>query len=88
MADLFATHTTGLDSPASRAFAVTPDDNNDLAVTTRAIYTGAGGTIVAILAEDSAEVTFASLPAGTVLPVRARRIKSTGTTATGVVGLA
>lgn len=88
MADSFATHSSGLDSPASKAFAVTPDDNTDLALATRAIYTGAGGSIALILVEDSVAVTFASLPAGMILPVRAARIKSTGTTATGIIGLA
>lgn len=89
MADNFSTHSAGLDSPASKAFAVTPDDNSDLALTTRAIYTGSGGTLVCILCDDSAEVTFTALPAGAVLPIRIRRIKATGTTASmGLVGLA
>lgn len=89
MADLYANHTPGLDAPAQKAFAITPDDNNDLALSTRAIYTGKGGTLVCILVEDSAEVTFNSVPAGIVLPVRVKRVKATGTTASmDLVGLA
>lgn len=40
MADLFDTHAAALDSPAQKAFAISPDDNNDLALCTRALYTG------------------------------------------------
>ena len=88
MADNFSTHSGGLDSPATKAFAITPDDNTDFAFTTRALYTGKGGTLVAILADDATEVTFSSLPAGLVLPCRIRRVKATGTTASmDLVGL-
>lgn len=89
MPDLFATHSSSLDSPAQKAFAITPDDNNDLPITTRALYTGKGGTLVCILADDSAEVTFTALPAGQVLPIRVRRVRATGTTAAmDLLGLA
>lgn len=89
MADLFATHSNGLDSPATKAFAITPDDNTDLAQTTRAIYTGTGGTLVCTLADDSGDATFVSLPAGSILPVRVKRVKATGTTSSmNLIGLA
>ncbi len=89
MADMFATHSTALDSPAQKAFAITPDDNNDLALTTRALYTGKGGTLTCILADDGSEVLFSSVPAGQILPLRVRRVKATGTTASmDLVGLA
>lgn len=88
MADLYSTHAPGLDAPAQKAFAITPDDNNDLSYNTRAIYTGAGGTLVCTLMDDSSDVTFVALPAGTVLPVRVKRVKATGTTASmNLVGL-
>lgn len=88
MADLYSTHTPGLDTPAQKAFAITPDDANDLAYTTRAIYTGKGGTLVCTLLEDSSDTTFTNLPAGMVLPIRVKRVKATGTTASmDLVGL-
>jgi hypothetical protein len=88
MADIYATHASGLDSPAVKAFAITPDDNTDLALTTRAVYTGKGGTLVCFLADDSAEVTFTNVPAGQIMPLRLRRVKATGTTASmDLVGL-
>lgn len=89
MPDLFATHTTGLDSPACKAFAITPDDSNDLAISTRAIYTGAGGTIVAILQDDASSVTFTNVPPGQIIPLRVRRVLATGTTGSmNLIGLA
>lgn len=87
MADNFSSYAQGLDSPARAAFAITPHDTNDLAITPRALWTGAGGTIVCILADDSAEVTFSDVAAGCILPIRAKRVLATGTTATGLVGL-
>lgn len=88
MADIFSTHSSALDSPARAGFAIVPDDNNDLAQTTRALYTGKGGTLVCILADDSVEITFSSVPAGQILPLRVRRVKATGTTVSmDLVGL-
>jgi len=88
MADLYANHAPGLDAPAQKAFAIIPHDSNDLALTTRAVYTGKGGTIVCILLEDSSEVTLSNVPSGIVLPLRIRRVLATGTTASmDLVGL-
>lgn len=67
--------------------AITPHDTNELATTpTRAIYVGGAGAIAAVLVDGNA-VTFAGLLAGSVLPVQARIVKSTGTTATSLVAL-
>jgi hypothetical protein len=87
MPDTFATHSAGLDSPAIDAAAVTPHDTNDLAFTARALYVGTGGDVVAILKGDAASVTFKSVPGGVVLPVAARRVLATGTTAANIVAL-
>jgi len=89
MPDLFATHSAGLDSPAGKAFTITPDDSNDLAISTRAVYTGTGGTLVVILQDDVASVTFTNVPPGQILPLRCRRVLATGTTASmNLIGLA
>lgn len=87
MADTFTNYENGVESPARKSFAITPHDSNALAVAPRAIYTGSGGTIVVRLLEDSADVTFSNVPAGTILPIRPDLVKATGTTATGLVGL-
>ncbi|MFN4211116.1 MAG: hypothetical protein ACK4G5_11140 [Devosia sp.] len=86
MPDRFAEHAIGLDSPASHGFAVTPSDGADLPDVTRAIYVGGSGAVAATLA-SSAEITLAGIAAGTILPLRIRRIKATGTTATFILGL-
>lgn len=87
MSDSFANQTPGLTSPASQLAAITPDDNNDLPTTARGIYVGVGGDINVIAANDSAAVLMQSVPSGSVLPVRAKRVKSTLTTASGLVAL-
>lgn len=73
-------------APASSAFEITPNDSEEFLVVTRGIYVGGAGTVVAKLASDSSTVTFSSVPAGAVLPIRARLV-TTASTATNMVGL-
>ena len=86
MPDRFSDYAGGLESPATDGFAVTPNDAADVASITRAVYVGGGGNLAVTLA-SGAELTFTGLAGGTLLPVRLRRIKATGTTATALVGL-
>lgn len=75
-------------APFVSAAAVTPSDSADLpGGMTRGLYIGGSGNAVLILANDSAAVTFTGLVAGSVLMVRAKRVKSTSTTATSIVAL-
>lgn len=87
MPDQFANHSGGLESPARRATPVTPSDSVDLADTARGLYIGAGGDVALIAAGDTVAVTFAGLVAGTILPVRTKRVMVTGTDATSIVAL-
>ena len=76
-----------IDGPAGGAFSITPDDSTDLVRTTRALYIGGSGDIVVDMAgSEQSSVTFTAVPGG-ILPIRVKRIRSTGTTATGIVGL-
>lgn len=86
MPDRFAALSAGLDSPASHGFAVTPSDSTDVPDVTRAIFVGGGGAVQVVLA-SGAELAFAGVAGGTILPIRVQRIKATGTTATLLVGL-
>lgn len=86
MTDRFETLSPGLEAPASDGFAITPHDANDLAEMTRALYVGGAGALAIVLA-SGASVTLSGVAGGTVLPLRLRQVKATGTTATNLVGL-
>lgn len=86
MADTFSNYHAGLESPAERAFAITPSDTNALTYVTRGIYIGVTGDVKVEMVSGGL-VTFKNALAGTVLPVRALRVWSTGTDATDLIGL-
>lgn len=73
-------------SPAYGGFAITPDDSDTFANPTRAIYVGTTGNIK-LVTLDGDTLTFNSVPAGMILPVRATKVFSTDTTASNMVGL-
>ena len=76
-----------LESPARRAVAIVPSDTEDLGRITRSLYVGGVGDLSVILVDDGAAVLFVAVPAGSFLPIRASRVRATGTTATNLVGL-
>lgn len=86
MADKFETYAAGLESPARHAFTITPNDNADFANFARAFYVGATGD-VALTTVGGDDIIMVGLPLGSVVPVACKRIKSTGTTASNLVGL-
>jgi hypothetical protein len=49
------------------------------------LYVGTGGDVAVVTAKGNA-VTFSSVPGGTIIPLRITQVKSTGTTATSIVG--
>lgn len=73
-----------MQDPAVKTAAVTPSDSTDLGPV-RALYVGGAGNVAIRAAGDSAATTHTGVPAGAVLPIRARYVYSTGTTATGIV---
>ena len=75
-----------ISAPAQRGFAITPSDGADLAAETRGLWVGASGDLVLVLASGD-EVTLVGAVGGSVLPLRIKRIKATGTSATQLVGL-
>lgn len=80
-----APFSTTPDSCAVNCIAITPADA-DLVQPVRAIYVGGSGNL-RISDTGGGAVTFSNVPAGVILPVMARRIWSTGTTASNIVGL-
>lgn len=83
MANSFA---DSLSAPKGGAFAIDPDDDNDLAVGATAVYIGGAGNLK-VTTSLGQTVTFSGLAAGTVLPVRVKRVFATDTTATLLIGL-
>lgn len=84
--DKFSDFQTNLTAPAREAAAVSPNDTSDLSVLPRALYVGQGGALAMTLA-DGQSVVLAGVQGGTILPVRARRVLATGTTASAIVAL-
>ena len=76
----------GLDSPATSGEAVTPSDSTDLTTVSRALWVGGAGNINVIMS-DGTTLLFSGVAAGTLLPLRVSRVKSTSTTATLIVAI-
>ena len=77
-------------NPAKAYITITPSDSSDLSSRIRALFVGGGGNAVIINNDPvfgTSTATFTGLIAGLIYPLQATRIKSTGTTATGLVGL-
>ena len=86
MSDTFNNHVASLTSPAMAAVAIVPNDATPLANVTRAIYIGGAGNLSVVMLSGDI-VTFSGVQAGMIYPLRASRVRATGTTATGIVGL-
>jgi hypothetical protein len=78
---------------SGRAAAVTPSDTVNIPSVSGGtndegciLYIGGAGNIK-VLTIGGDEVVFASVPAGTTLQVRVRRVFATGTAATNIVAL-
>lgn len=75
-------------APAEDCFAIAPSNSADLTRATKAIYVGLAGDVALVPVRGSAAVVFRNVPAGSILDVRVRAIRATGTTAGDIVGLA
>ena len=74
-------------APSDAYFSITPSDTVNFPGITRAIRVGTGGNISAVR-EDDVVVLFKNCYTGELLPIRAKRINATNTTASDLVGLA
>lgn len=76
------TYADSLISPARSQKAVTPDDDNDLPDgVCKSLEVVATGDVVCIAEEDTVAATRSAVAAGTIIPVRVRRVME-ATTAT------
>lgn len=86
MADTFASSSQSLVSPAKNGQAVTPNDVTELTNVSRGIYVGIGGDLSVVM-EGGQTITFPGVPGGSLLPIRANIVRSTGTTADSIVAV-
>ena len=84
--DLHAGATEGVMAPADNAVAVTKHDTTELTYVSRGIYVGGAGDMT-VLTLGGETTQFVGIAAGTLLPIRVRRVNSTGTTVTAIVAL-
>jgi hypothetical protein len=80
MSDEFSDHESGLNSPFTRHYTITPDDDADLPTRPRAVYCNGDGDAV-LRDEGGVDVTYA-LTVGQRIEGRIVRVLATGTTAT------
>lgn len=85
MSDAFADRMRSPNDPAISIFEITPDDANDLPSVTIAMNVATPGTVRLTMADGS--VSDVTIHPGQAFPVRARRVWTTGTSATGIRGL-
>lgn len=86
--DSFADTSNSVVAPAADCFEIVPDDTSDLTKATKAVFIGTGGDLVARSVNGTQDVTFRNLADGSILDVRLRAVRLTGTTASNLIGLA
>jgi hypothetical protein len=86
MSDSFASQIRSMSDPAITVFEIVPDDGADLPQVTLAINVASTGTVRVTTADGS--VSDVTVHPGIVFPLRVRRVWQTGTSATGIRGLA
>lgn len=87
MSDIFANVADTVSSPSTRGVAVTPSDSLALPNIPKALFIGVAGDLVTRGVNDTADLTFKNLTAGSILPFRAQFVRATGTTAASIVAL-
>jgi hypothetical protein len=89
MSDKFGRMPPTIDSPATNGFTITPANTGSFSQPTRALYVGGAGNLVVEMYDKNGNtntLTFSSVPAGTLLPIRVKQVR-TDSTATNILGL-
>lgn len=81
----YSPHAIGVSGPAQAALVITPSDTTDLDELIRAITIGTTGGALSYVNWEGDTCTTDFLPVGTY-PLLARRVRATGTSATGLTG--
>lgn len=87
MPDKYSSAGDAVVASARDAFAITPSDSTDLVDIPKAIYVGVAGNLVCTLVDDTSSVTFVGVQAGSILPIRPKRVFATNTTAASLLAL-
>lgn len=89
MSDKFDSYSPSLTAPASSGSPVSPSDTASLPTHSRAIFVGTGGSLaLELVGSSEGEVlTLQNVQAGMVYPLRVRKIRASGTTASGLICL-
>ena len=78
----------GISDPARRTETVTTHNTNALpSGAVKALFVGTGGDVKLRAVDDISDSTFKNVGNGTILPVRATHVRTTGTTAADMVAL-
>ncbi len=86
MANPFSGRAVSISGPATDIIPVTPDDSNDLPDVAIALFVESGGALVFDSVSGEA-IRTVNVGDGVILPVGARRVHATGTTASGIHAL-
>jgi len=81
----FKTREPSLSGPATDILPVTPDDANDLPEVALALYVEAGGSLSILTERGNSRTVVVDDMA--ILPVGVRRVRASGTTASGIHAL-
>lgn len=87
MTDHFQSAADSVSAPARSALAVTPHDTNPLPDIPKALFVGTAGTITMRGVDGTADQLWKNVPAGAILPFRARFVRATGTSAADILAL-
>jgi hypothetical protein len=75
-------------NPSQKQFAITPSDTAWLTPPyPKSVYVGGTGHLVVTPIDQNTDVTYNNVQQGTTLEIVVKKVKSSGTTATGIVGL-
>lgn len=86
MSDEFNSTSDTPESQARNASVVIPHPSDPLDNISKALWVGGEGNVAVRLVDDDNDVTFASVPAGSILPIRASHVRDT-TSATNIINL-
>lgn len=82
MSNPFQDRLSGLSDPARDIVPVTPSDSADLLDVALALYVEGGGTVSIVTEKGNTRTVMVA--DFSILPVGVRRVRATGTTATGI----